>query len=365
MIATAQSIPWVVLDSNVLVHKDWYLESTAGHVLRSEAAAGRWRIVIPEVVLIEAEARYRESVKSAEDKLTSGRQTLEKLRIPQGGGGRRPRALRYLEDLEQIITDAGGEILPIPDVPHRRLVEKAVARKRPFSPEGNGYRDALIWENVLELLDRPAGGVALISNDLRAFATSDKRPPTLAKDLERELVERGQGGSVTLYRELSEITSQVPSADELAARWRHTITDSPELRDALIHKLLEVAHHDADEVIGSEQMQAITRTSRFVSFSNPRELHIQEAWRSEHGSVLLDIELEVDYAQDFEAALPTAPRLDQAPWEWSALRGSGSMVLTFEAVQHDPDSDPSSVAARLTGWREPDRPTRIKRIGAR
>lgn len=42
-------------------------------------------------------------------------------------------------------------ILDYPDTQHEVLVSRAVTRIKPFDEEGEGYRDAMIWETVLEL----------------------------------------------------------------------------------------------------------------------------------------------------------------------------------------------------------------------
>jgi hypothetical protein len=143
--------------------KDPYLEGAAGHLLRDASRTGDVHIAVPEVVLIECDAHYERRVKTERDRLRTAREALNKLRVA-GGGDIRPQELRYREDLEAILVEAGGKVLPIPDAPHLHLVEKAAARQRPFDDNGEGYRDALVWENILALLDRspdpgdPGGG---------------------------------------------------------------------------------------------------------------------------------------------------------------------------------------------------------------
>jgi hypothetical protein len=52
---------------------------------------------------------------------------LKQLRVPQGDD-LAPRKLQYREDIEELVREADGKVLPIPDVPHATLVSKAVNR---------------------------------------------------------------------------------------------------------------------------------------------------------------------------------------------------------------------------------------------
>lgn len=126
-----------MLDSTVLGGSDPYLESAAGRLLRDESAAGRLRIAIPRVVLIESDASYRRAVRKAEGQLGAARHKLKQLRVPQGGD-LAPRELRYGEDIEKLVREADGQVLPVPDVPHAALVDRAANRTRPFDASVRG-----------------------------------------------------------------------------------------------------------------------------------------------------------------------------------------------------------------------------------
>jgi hypothetical protein len=68
-----------------------------------------------------------------------------------------------------------------------------------FDSNGNGFRDAILWEHVLEQL-ASAAVIALISNDHRAFAASKDQPGVLSPALVAEVVERGfDENSVRLF----------------------------------------------------------------------------------------------------------------------------------------------------------------------
>lgn len=90
-------------------------------------------------------------------------------------------------------------ILGYPETSHEDLVMRATAREKPFDQNGTGYRDALIWESVLDLVDNVDSEVVLLSND-DDFHGSGGR---LHSDLIRQLEGRGlSGDSVILFRAL-------------------------------------------------------------------------------------------------------------------------------------------------------------------
>ncbi len=345
--------PWVVLDASVFSGHDRYLDSAAGRLLRDESAAGRVRIAVPEVVLIESEANHRRAVQAARERLVAAHEALRELTTPQGRD-LRPWRLHYREELEAVLHNAGGELLPIPAVSHLRLLERAALRQRPFDARGEGYREALVWESVLELLDSRPEPVMLVSDAHAAFSKS-RAHPELAADLVTELQERGQERRVVLYFELGQFVAQIPRVRELATGWRHSISDNPGVEQALTQKLLEVGRADAGAVIAGDLPAGKVRTPRFMTFTKPRNLRVEEAWVSPTGSSLLDVALTVDYTLEFEIPTPPGVRVEPVakPWEWTPVRSASTIVLRFEVIQHHPADEPQEFGARLVGWSDP------------
>jgi hypothetical protein len=348
--ASEHLAPWVVLDATVFGGHDRYLESAAGRLLRDESAAGRLRIAVPEVVLIESEANHRRAVQTARERLVAAHEALRQLSASQGRD-LRPWRLHYREEFQAMLRQARGELLPIPAVSQLSLLQRAAARRRPFDSRGEGYREALVWESVLALLERTREPVVLVSAAHPAFSQTRARPE-LADELTAELEERGDGGRVQLFFELGQLIEQSPRVRELASRWRQSITVSHTLEQGLTQKLLEVAYADAGAVIAADLPAGKVRTAQFMSFTRPRNLLIEEAWVSPTGSSLLDVALTVDYTLEFEIPTPaTAPVAK--PWDWTPVRSSSTIVLRFEVIQHHPADEPREFGARLVGWSDP------------
>jgi hypothetical protein len=117
----------VVLDANAVL-LDWR-PGESWRKLERAAEDGAARLCLPAVVVDEVLAHKRNRFK--------------------------PEVARAIEAVRALAAGeprAGYAILPYPAVDHRTVVARALARRRPFDAKGrNGYRDALIWETVLEL----------------------------------------------------------------------------------------------------------------------------------------------------------------------------------------------------------------------
>ena len=159
----------IVLDSSVIVEGDWNLAQNDAKALLGACDRGEVELFVPRVVINEVSRAYEDRETKKVDKLNDARAALRAMRGPRVAVGELEGELKtqpgYLTHLRGVIRGAGGEIPDYPEVGHRELVERALARRRPFDGNGRlGYRDALIWHNVLDLAQE---GHVLV------FATSD------------------------------------------------------------------------------------------------------------------------------------------------------------------------------------------------
>jgi len=170
------------------------------------SSSGQIRLAIPEVVQWELVNQLRED---AEQKLSSHRSATQRLR----GLGLHPPSFAAGEAaVEALLTEAGealrqeilggrGEILPVPAVEHSELARRSLHRRPPFDAHDRGYRDALIWHTVLDLVEQ-GEDVLLVSDDARAFSSKSepgRLHPALASEVEALCGDRRR---VHLAREL-------------------------------------------------------------------------------------------------------------------------------------------------------------------
>jgi PIN domain len=193
---------WIVLDSTEFRRAYANLDDADLQALFAAQRSLNVGLAVPQVVLSEILNAIREEALAHAAKADREvrevnawtRAELPGLSEPTGKAIAAAQA-RFEEGLRQ----RGVRILPIPDVPHERLVSRDLARRKPFD-EGRGYRDALIWESVLALAKEEPVPVVLVSANRRDFGAE-----ALHGHLAEDLAARGwAAGRVALSRSAKE-----------------------------------------------------------------------------------------------------------------------------------------------------------------
>lgn len=170
----------VVLDTNA-VQQDWLCEGLRFELLKHNRFYPPLNVHVPAVVVEELVANHAREVQEALGSLSAAGRKLRRLGVAASPGD--PRALNYREHLLRRFDEILGiTVLDWPLVDHRSLVARAVSRTPPFDSRGTGYRDALVWADVLTLAAK-GGEVVLVSQD-RAFGATGVLHPALAAEAE-------------------------------------------------------------------------------------------------------------------------------------------------------------------------------------
>jgi hypothetical protein len=158
---------------------------------------------ISEVVVDEVVNRFREDLEAAIQKSIIAEKDM--YRLTNIHGVPRTNALdpileakKYREQLLTRIKEHGGEILHYPDIPHKRIVERDLQRKKPFKMDGSGYRDCLIWESIKNMMFLGTERVLFITNNHKDFGKS----PFVAPELQSEIINPNR---LTIYNELKDL----------------------------------------------------------------------------------------------------------------------------------------------------------------
>lgn len=168
----------VVIDTNA-VHRDPWLKNDPGTALLALADAGDCVLVFPQVVIDELRRQQRDWVESNRAEVTK---LVDKMRgNPVDVDATVASLTQSINDLSAqieasfsaLLSRTGTQVVPVPADATARLVERDLSRRRPFLEVGSepwsaGFRDAVIWETVLEVLR------GLPTDEKLIFVTADK-----------------------------------------------------------------------------------------------------------------------------------------------------------------------------------------------
>lgn len=228
---------FVVLDSNVFVSGDFWLRGNDWAWLTQECTAGRLALVVPEIVIREAVNKYRERVERLANKMNATVDELRRLRALAPGD--RPSVADdhveiYERELRAHVMILKGLMPGFDEVPHERVVRRALDRRKPFGQKDAGYRDTLVWEAVLEVAGRDR--VDFVTDNIADFASTDQG---LHEDLKADLLSIGQPEDrVVLHRTLKDFVKlQSAYNAELAAGILRDLASSQELQAQFTEEL--------------------------------------------------------------------------------------------------------------------------------
>ncbi len=185
--------PIVILDTAALYGAKPFTRADSA-ILFELARTEHITLVIPDVVLHELSRQWverldenRVKVQAALSDLNESLQEadLPTLALPVPEVERRI----FYDAAVSLLTRKGVEVPPCPDVPTTELLERDVSTRKPFSRNGKGFRDALIWENIRTLcggLDDLSTPVLFVSNNSGDFCDPEDKT-VLHTDLRSEL----------------------------------------------------------------------------------------------------------------------------------------------------------------------------------
>jgi hypothetical protein len=238
----------IVIDSSVIVEGDWNLEHNAAQALLAACERGAIELYVPRVVLNEIRNAFEEREISRLKTLNNARAELRAMRGPRAQDGEfegevTPRA-GYVGYLRETILRVGGQILEYPEIGHQELLERSLRRRAPFDAAGQrGYRDALIWHNVIEVA-RSGQPVVFATNDgdFRDGKGSDELHPHLVEDLKERSIAIDR---VTLASSLSEVIERVVEpAVHMREALSAELTAKEKVRRELQEAMIRAAHRD-------------------------------------------------------------------------------------------------------------------------
>ena len=181
----------VVLDANIIIAEGFGQSAAFSFLLSSSSAVGH-TIDIPALVIEEVVASFKREIERETSQTEKGlgkivRLLAKPLQSPIADLDIEDETILFHDRMKSKLDESDCAILDYPDTTHEELVKRAVARRRPFDTKGSGYRDALVWESLLNLATSVSDPVVLLSAD-KDFGEEGK----LCADLVDDLNSRGK-----------------------------------------------------------------------------------------------------------------------------------------------------------------------------
>lgn len=192
----------IVFDTNV-TFQDWFLNSPNMSLLENYLKLTDSKLVIPKIIIEETINKYKEII-------------IKKNEALRGLNGMLPisKKTNISLNMEEIIIEYSSEFSrrleelkvyqpAYNNISHVDIVARDLSRRRPFQVSGKGYRDSLLWENILNDIAKSDIKTFLITNNHQDFGGKDKI--SLHENLLEDLHNRGlPTDSVQKYNTLSD-----------------------------------------------------------------------------------------------------------------------------------------------------------------
>lgn len=192
----------IFLDSNI-TYTDLLLAGPPMTLLERFLKHSENELCIPQVVIDE-------TVRHFNKKYSSALRSFQKMTWISSVINQDVGQLIGVEDAEKDyrsvfldrLKSLNARIIPLPEIETKIILKRDLAGRKPFDASGKGFRDTLIWENVLEDCAQHSEVIVIISadSDFGIFSKETNGLPKLHDDLKNDLTSAGYSPERVLIR---------------------------------------------------------------------------------------------------------------------------------------------------------------------
>lgn len=302
---------YYVIDTN-FIHLDYFLRGTFITALARSASKLNHTVYMPQVVYDELCKQYYEEIDELELSFNSVQKELYKLTFAKYQCPDYDFQ-KLKADYEQILTqrcqDLGIRILNYPDVSHRDIVKRELSKRKPFKDSTKGYRDALIWETVLQAGHRlrTNDSLVLLTNNTDDFAKPKDKAnlhPDLLDDCKDKNIPENK---IQLIHDFKQFIHKeiIPAFDKLNdsfdALQQYLSVGNIDLRD-IEKKCLD--RNSLQHLFNYYSMPGPIPyvpgyyENIWVHYASPRQMRAIDVRKVTDGDVLITVQLEFDFYID-------------------------------------------------------------------
>lgn len=191
----------IVLDTNIIFN-NWLLHNPSIALIERFINLQQATLIIPEIVVQEVKNLYRRQLEEAKPKLKQ----LNGLRKAVGDPAIQVdvdvTVAKYERAFEARLEELKVERLTYDDIPHSRVVDRALRARRPFREQEKGYRDTLLWESVVRHAQQAEEPIFFITENSDDFADKQNKGQLHAHLLEDLRVAGLAADAVMLYHQI-------------------------------------------------------------------------------------------------------------------------------------------------------------------
>ena len=193
----------IIIDTNIIC-QDYWLEKPYFRILLENYSIIPATVYIPEIVIDEVINKYKEDLEKSVRELENAIRNINKImkeKIEFKPININHFVNSYRTFLMSKLSESGISIIPYPKISHKKIVERDLARRKPFKRNGSGYRDCLIWENVKQIFSDGEHQVAFITNNVSDFG----KGPYIDDDLAQEITNKHR---LKIFKSLKEFNEE-------------------------------------------------------------------------------------------------------------------------------------------------------------
>lgn len=168
----------IVIDSNVLLRDCRLTSPSIRQIEKALEHCDDLHLAIPEIVIDEAASTFEKMMRAENAGLRKVARAMRRLSdvptvAPLSDADIENLRDAYRNNIVEWAARLGASTLAYPTTPHRDVVARLHAGRRPFKGEEDGYRDHLIWLSVLDVASSTGDGLVFVTDNVADFATKD------------------------------------------------------------------------------------------------------------------------------------------------------------------------------------------------
>ena len=335
----------LVLDTNIFC-ADYRLQGNAFRILFEVANRIGVEIFVPQVVFEETIGKFKSTFQDSSLKFEKVAREIERLLGEKLGTASykdvEEIASNYELFLAERLKNNKVKILPYPQVEHKHIVSRAIQRKKPFKENGDGYRDTLIWFNLLELARVEKTSIIFVTSN-----SSDFGKNLLLPDLQNDLTDLSISlDTIKIVTTLDEFNTLfafpvLQTLDDVIKQLENNLISGFSLKDWIQDSLLKDLKQwqFEDAFVGIEQDHA---KMNFKEITDVKDIVVDDVRLLPSGDLLVSATAEItaeisvhitwEQYESFDDVRDFLGSDDDEPFAWSSTDITESAEVSFSLI---------------------------------